>query len=137
MLAFAHVTLHPLVPLVVCLLIAFAFAYRDIRLSTLTLLLLEASSVSLIVLQMLFVVFHGGRSASFGFVAIYDFVSLGAPVYLRRLGELRPGHIVVAAFTLGLLLILAIGSVYPVPPQPTNTFPYVFAIYFLAGVALL
>lgn len=74
---------------------------------------------------------------SFGFVAIYAFVALGAPVYLRRLGELRPRHLYLSGFTLALLLIPAVGSVYPVPAPPTNAFPYVFAAYFLLGVALL
>ena len=74
---------------------------------------------------------------SFGFIAIYVFVALGAPLYLRRLGELRPYHVAISAFTLGLLLIPAVGSVYPVPAPPTNAFPYIFAGYFILGVALL
>jgi amino acid transporter len=74
---------------------------------------------------------------SFGFIAIYVFVALGAPFYLRRLGELRPYHVAISAFTLGLLLIPAVGSVYPVPAPPANAFPYLFAIYFVLGVALL
>jgi amino acid transporter len=74
---------------------------------------------------------------SFGFVAIYAFVALGAPLYLKRRGELRPGNVALAIFTLALLLIPAVGSVYPVPPPPGNTFPYIFAVYFLIGVALL
>ena len=74
---------------------------------------------------------------AFGFVAIYAFVALGAPVYLKKLGELKRGHIVLAVGTLALLIIPAIGSVYPVPPPPTNYFPYVFLAYFLLGVALL
>jgi amino acid transporter len=74
---------------------------------------------------------------SFGFVAIYVFVALGAPLYLRRLGELRPRHIALAAVTLALLLVPAVGSVYPVPPAPTNTFPYIFLAYFAVGVVLL
>jgi amino acid transporter len=74
---------------------------------------------------------------SFGFIAIYVFVALGAPFYLRRIGELRAYHIAISAFTLALLLIPAIGSVYPVPAPPTNTFPYIFAAYFVLGVVLL
>jgi len=58
-------------------------------------------------------------------------------LYLRRLGELRPYHVAISAFTLGLLLIPAVGSVYPVPAPPTNAFPYIFAGYFILGVALL
>jgi amino acid transporter len=74
---------------------------------------------------------------SFGFIAIYVFVAVGAPFYLRRLGELRPYHVAISAFTLGLLLIPAVGSVYPVPAPPTNAFPFVFAAYFVLGVVLL
>jgi len=73
---------------------------------------------------------------AFGFVAIYAFVALGAPVYLKKLGELKANHIVLAVGTLALLIIPAIGSVYPVPPAPTSYFPYVFLAYFLIGTAL-
>ncbi len=74
---------------------------------------------------------------SFGFIAIYVFVALGAPLYLRRIGKLRGRDIALSAFTLALLLIPAIGSIYPVPAPPTNTFPYVFGVYVLIGVVLL
>ncbi len=74
---------------------------------------------------------------SFGFVAIYVFVALGAPIYLRRRGELKSYHIVLAGFTLTLLLIPAIGTVYPVPAAPTNIFPYLFAFYVLVGFVVL
>jgi len=74
---------------------------------------------------------------SFGFVAIYAFVALGAPLYLRRIGELRPRHVVVATLTLALLLIPAVGSIYPVPAPPANYFPYLFAGYVALGVVLL
>ena len=74
---------------------------------------------------------------AFGFVAIYAFVAVGAPVYLRRLGELKAGNVALAAGTVALLIIPAVGSVYPVPPPPTNYFPYIFVAYFVLGVALL
>jgi amino acid transporter len=74
---------------------------------------------------------------AFGFVAIYAFVAIGAPVYLKRLGELKPVNVALAAGTVALLIIPAIGSVYPVPPPPSNAYPYIFMAYFVAGVALL
>jgi len=74
---------------------------------------------------------------SFGFIAIYAFVSLGAPLYLRRIGDLRTRHIALAAFALALLLIPALGSVYPVPPPPSDRFPYIFGVYVLIAMALL
>ncbi len=74
---------------------------------------------------------------SFGFIAIYVFVALGAPLYLKGRGELKPHHIVVAVATLALLIIPAVGSVYPVPPPPSNYFPYAFAAYMALGAILL
>lgn len=74
---------------------------------------------------------------SFGFIAIYAFVSVGTPLYLRRIGELRGRNVAVAVGALSLLLIPAIGSVYPVPPLPTSYFPYVFAAYIVFGTILL
>ncbi len=35
---------------------------------------------------------------------------------------------------LGLLMIPAIGSVYPVPPAPVNYFPYIFLGYLVIGL---
>ena len=44
----------------VCLAVAFSLAYRDIRLSTITLLLLEGVSVSLILVLIALVIAHHG-----------------------------------------------------------------------------
>lgn len=74
---------------------------------------------------------------SFGFVAIYAFVALGAPVYLRRIGALRRRDVALAVCALGLLLVPAVGSVYPVPSPPNDRFPYIFAAYVALGVVLL
>jgi amino acid transporter len=74
---------------------------------------------------------------AFGFVAIYAFVALGAPLYLKRIGQLKGRNVAIAIGTLALLIIPAIGSVYPVPSPPTSYFPYVFLAYFLIGAGLL
>ncbi len=74
---------------------------------------------------------------SFGFVAIYLFVALGAPFYLRSRGELRRRDIVLAVVTVLLLAIPAVGSVYPAPPPPANLFPFVFAAYAIAGAVVV
>ena len=77
-----------------------------------------------------------GTFGAFGFLGAYVFVTLAAPMYLRKIGELRPRHIAVAAVTLAFLLVPAVGSVYPVPPAPVNTFPYIFGAYFAIGLAI-
>ncbi len=56
---------------------------------------------------------------------------------MKKIGELRPGHVVLAAVTLLLLMVPAVGSVYTNPPlaPPVKYFPYIFLGYFAIGVA--
>ncbi|MDE1896110.1 MAG: APC family permease [Rhodospirillales bacterium] len=74
-----------------------------------------------------------GTMAAFGFIVAYILVTVAAPLYVRSLGQLKPGHVVLAAISLALLLVPTIGSVYPVPPAPVKYFPYAFAAYFVLG----
>lgn len=75
-----------------------------------------------------------GTMAAFGFLVPYVLITLSAPGYLRQIGELRTRDWVLCASSLILLLIPAVGSVYPVPPAPLAYFPYVFLAYLAAGV---
>jgi amino acid transporter len=74
---------------------------------------------------------------SFGFVIVYGAIAAGASLYLRRRGELRAGNLIVSAVAVLLLIVPAVGSVYPVPAPPGNWYPYAFAVYVACGVALL
>ncbi len=56
----AHMAFPGIIALTICLTLALGLAYRDIRLSTITLLLLETGSVSLIVILFAFVLQHHG-----------------------------------------------------------------------------
>jgi len=78
-----------------------------------------------------------GTFGAFGFLFAYFLITIATPAYLKKIGELRPGHIVLAAVTLLLLLVPAIGSVYTNPPltAPVKYFPYIFLGYFAVGVA--
>ena len=75
-----------------------------------------------------------GTMGAFGFVGAYTLVTLAAPFYLKKCGELKAMDIVWCVAALGLLMIPAIGSVYPVPPAPVNYFPYIFLAYLAVGV---
>jgi amino acid transporter len=75
-----------------------------------------------------------GTFGAFGFLGAYVFVSIAAPMYLRKIGELRPLDIGYSVVALAFLLVPAVGSVYPVPAPPVNAFPYVFLAYFLIGL---
>jgi amino acid transporter len=76
-----------------------------------------------------------GTCAAFGFLVPYIMVSIGAPVFVKSLGQLKPIHWVLAAASLALLIIPTVGSVYPVPPAPLKYFPYMFVAYLIVGGA--
>ena len=67
-----------------------------------------------------------GSIATFGFLFAYILVSIGSPVYLRRRGELRPTTVIMAVLSIAMLVVVAVGSVYPVPAPPSNLLPYIF-----------
>jgi amino acid transporter len=78
-----------------------------------------------------------GTLAAFGFLLAYFLITVAAPVYLRKLGQLRPVNVVMAVFAFVLLLVPTIGSFYPVPPYPVRIFPYLFAAYLAVGAVWL
>jgi amino acid transporter len=75
-----------------------------------------------------------GTCAAFGFIVAYGLVTLAAPVYLKRLGELSGQHIFGSVAALILLAIPAVGSVYPIPDPPVQYFPYGFLVYMAIGI---
>ncbi len=77
-----------------------------------------------------------GTLSSLSFIAIYLFIAIAAPKYLRRVRELRAIDVIVSVVACACLLGTAFTLFYPVPPPPTNYFPYVFIVYLLAGLAL-
>jgi amino acid transporter len=74
---------------------------------------------------------------SYGFVIVYGAIAAGASLYLGRRDELKPGNILISVLAVMLLIVPAVGSVYPVPPPPGNWYPYAFLVYVALGVALL
>lgn len=76
-----------------------------------------------------------GTLASFGFLVVYMLVSIGTPVYLKRLGTLRVQHVLVSIASIALILLAIEGSLYPVPEWPLWIIPYAFLVLVAAGVA--
>lgn len=74
-----------------------------------------------------------GTLAAFGFLTAYYLISFAAPAYLRKRGELRTRNIVITALAGLFLLVPTIGSFYPIPPFPVDTFPYIFLAYMVVG----
>jgi amino acid transporter len=78
-----------------------------------------------------------GTMAAFGFLVAYYLVSAAAPFYLRKLGELRARHVLIAVAAFACLMVPTVGSFYPAPPWPVNLFPYLFLLFMLIGGARL
>jgi amino acid transporter len=75
-----------------------------------------------------------GTFGAFGFIAAYFFISVAAPMYLKKAGQLRPSDVALSVVAVVLLLVPAVGTVYPPPTPPVNMFVYVFVAYFLIGL---
>ncbi len=76
-----------------------------------------------------------GTLATFGFVTAYILVSAAAPMFLKTEGRLTAqaiGISVLAVIAMGAALL---GSVYPLPPPPYSTLPYVYLGLLAAGLA--
>ncbi len=62
---------------------------------------------------------------------------MAAPAFLKKIGELRPAHVVHGGRGLVCLLVPTIGSFYPLPPYPVRIFPYIFLGWMLIGAVWL
>jgi amino acid transporter len=76
-----------------------------------------------------------GTMGAFGFLGAYFLIAIAAPVFVNKRGELKPKDVAICAAALVLMLIPAVGSVYPVPDPPVRYFPYIFLGYLLIGGA--
>jgi amino acid transporter len=77
---------------------------------------------------------YAGTCAAFGFLVPYALITIAAPVYLKAIGQLRTKDVAVCIVALMLLAIPAVGSVYPVPAAPVDSFPYLFLAYLAIGL---
>ena len=74
-----------------------------------------------------------GTMGAFGFVGAYTLVTLAAPFYLKKCGELKAKDVVWCVAALGAADDPGDRSVYPVPPAPVNYFPYIFLGYLVSA----
>jgi amino acid transporter len=76
-----------------------------------------------------------GTVATFGFIVVYFLVSVSAPVFLKKIGQVKTADYVVGALGAVFMVLALVGSLYPVPAYPYNILPYLFALYLMVGVA--
>lgn len=76
---------------------------------------------------------QAGTLAAFGFLFAYYAITVAAPFYLRKLGELTRRHVATAIAGCVCLLVPLVGSFYPAPPWPVNIFPALFVVFMAGG----
>jgi amino acid transporter len=97
-------------------------------------LLLSFSLTKIFGLAILDAFNDAGTFGAFGFLGAYFLISIAAAAYLRKRDELGAGALGLSAASAVLLMVPAIGSVYPVPSWPVNIFPYIFLGYLALGL---
>jgi amino acid transporter len=75
-----------------------------------------------------------GTLSSFGFIVIYLLIAIGAALYCRELGVLRPIDLTISIVAALLLLLTAVTLFYPVPAPPQRWFGYYFVAFVAAGM---
>jgi amino acid transporter len=82
-----------------------------------------------------------GSLGTYGFLIVYILVSLAAPRYLARRGELRPWNVLCSALAVAMMAIPFAASVglplpgrpFPMPAFPYDVLPWAFAILLAAA----
>jgi amino acid transporter len=65
----------------------------------------------------------------------YVLVSIAAPVFLYRRGELKPSAVIVSVLAVAAMVVAMVGTVLPVPPPPQSYIPVVFLVLLGLGVS--
>jgi amino acid transporter len=75
--------------------------------------------------------------ATFGFIVVYFLISLSAPIYLKKQGQLKLANVIIGVLGAVSMIGVFVGSVYPIPDWPYNLLPYLFVIYMAVGLIWL
>lgn len=85
-----------------------------------------------------------GILCSFGFLSVYMLISVAAPAYLHKLGELNKQTLLVSALSVGFVILPFLGVIgipgsemFSPPPYPESLLVWVFVMYMAAGALWL
>ena len=85
-----------------------------------------------------------GTLCSFGFLSVYILVSLAAPAFLYKLGELTPSSVIVGLVAAGLMIVPFLGVIgipgsdlFPPPSYPSDVLVWVYLAYMALGATWL
>jgi len=104
-----------------------------VAISTFVLLMVSVPCVLEIFTNPLTTFGDAGTLAAFGFITAYYLITVAAPFYLRKRGELTAGPVALAVVGALAMAVPTVGSFYPVPPWPVKLFPYLFLAWMLVG----
>lgn len=76
---------------------------------------------------------NAGTMGAFGFLGAYFLVSLAAPAFLKKRGELKVKDVGMCVAAVALMIIPTVGMFVPLPDPPVRYFPYVFGAYLFFG----
>jgi amino acid transporter len=85
-----------------------------------------------------------GTLCTFGFLTVYVLISLAAPVYLYRIGELTRSSVIVAALAVVFMIIPFVGvigvpgsALFPPPDYPNNILVWLFLAFMIISATWL
>ncbi len=76
-----------------------------------------------------------GSLAVFGYLTTYLLVAAAVIVYRRGQGQLRFGTVLLAAAAAFAMVVVALSTLFPVPPSPYRYFPLYYLLFMLAAGA--
>jgi uncharacterized membrane protein YdjX (TVP38/TMEM64 family) len=74
-----------------------------------------------------------GSFATYGFVTAYVLVCVGAPLSLRRRGQLLARHVAASGAAIVFMAVTVAGNIYPRPPAPYSWMPFAYAGCLVLG----
>jgi len=78
-----------------------------------------------------------GTVSTFGFITAYILISIAAPVYLAKQGQLKTRNIIYSVIGIAAMGGAFFGALYPIPSYPYNILPYIYFGYLALGLIWL
>lgn len=78
-----------------------------------------------------------GTVSTFGFITAYILISIAAPVYLAKQGQLKTRNIIYSVIGIVAMGGAFFGALYPIPSYPYNILPYIYFGYLALGLIWL
>ena len=76
-----------------------------------------------------------GSLAVFGYLTTYLLVAVAVAVHRKQHNKLRTNTILLAAAAVLAMLIVVLGTLFPVPPTPYRYFPLYYLLFMLTAGA--